>query len=391
MRILSISVEKLMNNLSAVYRVRLVAGKKGIYNTNINWVSVVEDYNPEKIENTNQIIITSGMKSQSNRDLLELAKRLYKIKTCALVINMGKYIKSIPENLKDFCNSVDMPLYTMPWEVIMSDVAKEILRAIMWDETKNLNVAEIIQSIIFNTENLLNQINKLSLYGFSNESMYCPIIIKVENSSDNDLDMLLRSVKNCCDRTAKEIGCIVVSFVYNNILAIILVNSKNEKINPFINIILDNFIVRFFNSKVHVCVGRNDRIYNLSVNFKRLLPIMNVAVKNDIDILFYDKMGIYRILSEVSDINILKDMYRETIGRLIKYDAENNTDLTDYIKNYILCDGNVQTVANNFYVHRNTVNNKLNKIKEITQINPLTLDGKIVFSTAIKISELYNL
>ena len=51
----------------------------------------------------------------------------------------------------------------------------------------------------------------------------------------------------------------------------------------------------------------------------------------------------------------------------------------------------MQTVANKFFVHRNTVNNKLNKIKEITQINPLTLDGKIVFSTAIKISELYNI
>ena len=156
--------------------------------------------------------------------------------------------------------------------------------------------------------------------------------------------------------------------------------SLNERLN-----------VRFYNCKSYICVGRNESIYNLSINFKRLVPLMNVAIKNEKPVLYYYKMGMYKILSEVSDMSILKDMYNETLGRLIQYDKENNTDLTEYIKNYINCDGNVQTVANKFFVHRNTVNNKLNKIKEITQINPLTLDGKIVFSTAIKISELYNL
>ncbi len=88
---------------------------------------------------------------------------------------------------------------------------------------------------------------------------------------------------------------------------------------------------------------------------------------------------------------MLKDIFNKTIGTLIRYDLENYSDLTNYIKSYIYCDGNVQSVSDKFYVHRNTVNNKLKKINEITGIKPISLEGKFLFYIAIKIGELYNL
>lgn len=386
-----ISVEQIVNNLPPYYRIRLLAGKRGIHNTDISWVSVVEDYDTEKFKNINRIVLTSGMNIQNINELLNFVKNIHKVKGPALFINVGKYIKEIPEEVKEYCDEVSLPLYTIPWDVLMSDVAKDLIYILMREESKNLSVSELMQSIIFNTENLSNQLNKLSFYGFSDEEMYCPIIIKVDAVHENDYHMFLRSVKMCCERTAEETETITVSFLYNRIVTIIAVKTNKEQLNNFVKALNNNLNVRFYNCNSFICVGRNEDIYHLSVNFKRLLPLMNVAVKNKNKILCYDKMGMYKILSEVNDMSILKDMYNETMGRLIQYDKENNTDLTDYIKNYILSDGNVQTVANNFFVHRNTVNNKLNKIKEITQINPLTLDGKIVFSTAIKVSELYNL
>ena len=62
----------------------------------------------------------------------------------------------------------------------------------------------------------------------------------------------------------------------------------------------------------------------------------------------------------------------------------------DYIRAYIQNDGNVQTVAGLFFVHRNTVNNQLRKVRELTGINPLTLEGKLRFSMGLKIKELFG-
>ena len=119
-----ISVEQIVNNLPPYYRIRLVAGKKGIYNTDISWVSVVEDYDTEKFKNFNRIILTSGMNIESTDEILNFAKNLHTVKVSALFVNTGKYIKQIPKEVKEYCDEVDMPLYTIPWDVLMSDVRK---------------------------------------------------------------------------------------------------------------------------------------------------------------------------------------------------------------------------------------------------------------------------
>ncbi len=155
---------------------------------------------------------------------------------------------------------------------------------------------------------------------------------------------------------------------------------------------LMKILLIFIECKISMCVGKlNDTIYNLSSNFKKLTSVFKCCRKKRNGVVFYDDMGIYKILSEVGDKKILDETYTKTIGKLIKYDQINGTSLTEYIKKYIALDGNVLSVAKTFFVHRNTVNNHLRKVKDITGINPLSLDGKILFATAIKISELYDI
>ena len=352
----------------------------------------MEDYSTEKFKNVNQIVITAGVKNNDSGYLLSFVENLHKAKARALIINTGKYIMSVPESVTEYCDRVGLPLYTMPWDVLINDVVKDIAHMLMYDEAENQSVTELIQSIIFNTENIDVQINRLSFYGFSQESTYCPVIIKVENTDRSDFDMLLRSVKTWCDSAASTIKGKYVSFVYNRILTLILLDTKKADIEKFIETFNSSLTLNYIDHRVYICVGHlDDSIYNLSVNFKRLLPIINVAQKKSEYLCYYDNMGMYKILSEVSDLQLLKGIYNDTIGLLTRYDAENYTDLTNYIKNYIICDGNTQAVASKFYVHRNTVNNQLRRIKEITGVNPITLEGKLQFMVAIKISELYNL
>ena len=118
---MNISIEQIMNNLSPAYRIRLVAGKKGIYNHEINWVTIVEDYSVEKFKHINQIILTSGLNYKNEEELLEYVKCLKEVQVSAIIINIGKYIKEVPKSIVEYCNETDIPLYTMPWDVLMSD------------------------------------------------------------------------------------------------------------------------------------------------------------------------------------------------------------------------------------------------------------------------------
>lgn len=55
------------------------------------------------------------------------------------------------------------------------------------------------------------------------------------------------------------------------------------------------------------------------------------------------------------------------ITRLYYYDVENTSNLLDVLFAYLLCGQNVNQTSQMLYMHRNTVLNKLNKIKEFLQ------------------------
>ena len=99
-------------------------------------------------------------------------------------------------------------------------------------------------------------------------------------------------------------------------------------------------------------------------------------------------MGIYKLISEIEDISILKEFHDSALGSLIRFDTENGNDLLSFLETYLNCNGNVQEVAQKRYVHRNTVNNQIKKIEKITGIDPLTISGKVQFAIAFDIKDL---
>lgn len=391
---MSITVEQLMVNLSNSYRVRLIAGKKGISQSDINWVSIVEDFSTEKFKNVKLIILTACINLENTQQLLDFLKACHEAQAKAIIINVGKYIHNVPDDIKTYCNSVNLPLYTIPWDVLMSNVSKDIAHMLIYNETETMSLVKFMQNILFSTGNIEALVNHLRFYGFYDEYYYCPIIIKpVENTRSDISEFLLKSVKTCCEQIdCENSNFSTVTFIHNKAIVLIFVHYTKHMVKDFIKKLNEHLALKISGSKVLICIGKeNDGIYNLAINFKRLLPMVNVALKSNSNIMYYDELGMYKILSQVDDIKLLKDTYNESIGLLIKYDQEKGTNLTNNLKYYLQCNGNVVEAASSLFVHRNTVNNYLKKIHEITKINPLTLDGKLMFLTALKIAELYNL
>ena len=50
---------------------------------------------------------------------------------------------------------------------------------------------------------------------------------------------------------------------------------------------------------------------------------------------------------------------------LLKYDTENNTELTQTLLKFLECKFNISETAKGLYIHRNTLINRMNKIKEL--------------------------
>ena len=104
--------------------------------------------------------------------------------------------------------------------------------------------------------------------------------------------------------------------------------------------------------------------------------------------MFYSDMGIYKLLMGIEDKDIMEEYYDKTIRPLSEYDQKNNSDLSVVLRSYLNHNGSVKETADELYVHRNTINYKLNKISEILDIDLSLLSSRLQLSVGFMLQDM---
>ncbi|SHI49896.1 PucR C-terminal helix-turn-helix domain-containing protein [Dethiosulfatibacter aminovorans DSM 17477] len=107
-------------------------------------------------------------------------------------------------------------------------------------------------------------------------------------------------------------------------------------------------------------------------------------------IYYYDDYIVYHLLHEVSDHPALSKIYKNTVERIIRYDAENNTDFFDTLSSLIENDFNINQTANALFVHRNTLYKRMNKIDNLLDLNLEKSESRLLLQLAFKLKDLQN-
>lgn len=383
---MAVRVGKLFGNGTVLYQMKLLAGQKGLNNL-VEWVHIIENDEVSQFLHGNEVVFTSGILNNNEGWLLEYAKKLYSAGTSAFVVNIGPYTKSISNDVIEFCNEVNMPLYTIPWETRMVDVTRDICYRIMQKEQVEISIAATIKNIIFKVGDLETQILQMERYGYLRDSQFCFIVMSFDNEKDPNKEFNMKRLKMYSERIARSINELYISFSYNEYLVLVLVNYGNYDV--------DNFVKSFFKNwgqhpwKVHMGISENkEGIKTQDENFKKALTAMKMAKRQEKQVVFYTKLDIYKLLLNSKDDEVLKNYYEEILGNLEKHDKENNTSLMEFLDMYLKNGGNVQLLAEKQYIHRNTVNNQLKRIEKITNHNPLNLEEKLKFTLAFYIRDI---
>jgi hypothetical protein len=383
---MSITVGKLFGNGAVLYQMKLLAGQKGLNNL-VEWVHIIENDEVSEFLHGNEVVFTSGILNDNDKWLLEYAKKLYNAGARAFVVNIGPYTKSIPQDVIEYCDTVNMPLYTIPWETRMVDVTRDVCHRIIQKEEVEISIATTIKNIIFKTGDLETLILQMERYGYLRDSNFCFIVISFENEKDNSEGFNMNRIKLYSERIARSINELYISFSYNDCLVLALVNYGNYDIQNFVNSFFKNWNESSW--KVHIGISENKAGIEMQAeNFNNAFTAMKMARKKDKKMIFYDKLDIYKLLLNTKDKDFLKEYYDNTLGKLEKYDKENNSGLVEFLYAYLKNNGSQSLVAEKQYIHRNTVNNQLKKIEKITGCNPLNLDEKLRFYLAFFIKDI---
>lgn len=104
-------------------------------------------------------------------------------------------------------------------------------------------------------------------------------------------------------------------------------------------------------------------------------------------IFFYRDQGIYTLLSHVDDSRILDTYMEEKIGKLLQADELNDGNLSETLENYLNCSCNAKKTAEEMFLHRNTLNYRLKKIREILGCDLENLDTCLELKMAFLIRQ----
>ncbi len=362
---MSVRIEAIYSKTKEKYKLKLIAGEAGISNI-ISWIYIMEDLTTADFIRGSELIITTGLGIKEDMDFYHMIQVLIEQKAAGMIVNTGNYINKIPDIVVDLCNEYGFPLFSMPWEIHLVDVTQEYCNWIIKDRQKQQNISECFYNILFREENA--DISLVKQFEYEIDGQYNIIIACIPDElvgmENEDIQKYFEIEVFSKFKKILNRYCYVIN---ENKLIVIL-----QLIDGEVRAFVEEFErVYRSNMKLHaenIAVGSLLLgIKNLGKAYKHALTAYELAGFKQEGTVFYDKLGVYKVLMEIEDREVLEKIMEEYLGKIQIHDRQHKSQYMDTLALYLKYNGSIQLVAEKSFTHRNTINYRIKKIKELLE------------------------
>lgn len=369
------------------YKLKLLAGKEGCGNA-ITWVHMIEDTTIIRQLWGKELAVTTGLGFQTHGALFEFVKCLVKYHSVGLIVNTGKYIMDIPQDIIDYCNEQDFPLLTTPWEVHMADLIKDFSMRCLFSEKEDIEISKCFQNV-FSDSRKIDETREKLISSFDVDGYFQVVLVGIENADQFDT-IERRRLSLQLQLYFEKIGCPYSFFWFDGFFVLVVNNMDEEELQNVIDKMYKRSIKRMANRPLYVGIGSKMKDFrNVILSYKRAYAAVFMAYEFQYPMMCFEDMGVYQILFSIEDQDILKNMYHQLLDPLIEYDQKHNGQLEETLYYYLVYDGSQQTMADKLYMHRNTINYRLAKIKELLHCDLSSFEVKLPYMLAFYIKKMF--
>ena len=362
---MAITLKQLCQYAKENYSMEIISGKQNM-NHAVNWVHMLEDPETATFLHGHELIFTTGIGQRNNTWFVDFVKELIAHRASGLVLNLGPYIKEVPDDLKIFCEVHQFPLFTIPWKTRIVDITNDFCHRIMDSEKNEITVAEAFRDIVFFPEKGQVYRGILEQNAFELDAEFVVFTMTSDkeggerflNNESQIKNVLMSMILMHCEHYS--------IFRQDKMLVVVLQHISKNALYQVVEQCVAS--MQLMLPDLDLCVGISElqaNIKSLAMLYKRAVAVMKMAQKQKVPYLSYEATGMYQLLIEIEDHSVLRGFYDQTLGILEDYDAKNQTDLVALLKVYLDYNNSVEKVSKALYVHRNTINYKIKKIKEI--------------------------
>ncbi|MDH8677821.1 PucR family transcriptional regulator ligand-binding domain-containing protein [Fusibacter bizertensis] len=252
------------------------------------------------------------------------------------------------------------------------EVVKHRVRSDFFDDLLSDNIRSV------NSLNNMAEIHGLNAY----KKHYC-MISELNNTQKTNNDDFWKDniqLSKIRDQVTKVIHAVLNLHKHkaisihrrNKIITFVQIDEQDTKLvkNQSLEIardIVEKCQKQFGAVDMHIGIGKVYEILSMSKSFKEAQEAINMEfrLQDAAKVAHYENYMIYNLLGAELSKEKLKEFYDKTVGNLVDYDKENNTNLVESLKTYFAHNGNISEASKEMFIHRNTFIYRIEKIKSI--------------------------
>ena len=368
------------------YHMKLEAGEKG-WSNSISWLLMLEDLTIIQNFSGKELAVTTGLGFQTEEKMLDLVRELSWHNAAGLIVNTGYYIREIPEEVRRLCDHYDLPLLTVPWEVYLADMIKDMsIRIFLQSSTDEQISAALIRAI--ESPGSRDLYEKELLPHFDLDGTFQTALVTTGNL--DSMDTVERT------RIAYRMQLYLTNLTHNGhflyydgYFVIVMNDMKPEECADVMEAFADRAARKM--PERRVWVGVSDQvtdISNLRLSFRRARAAVTMAENVDDSIQFFDKMGLYRLLYMVDDPLLLKSLSDHLLQPLLEYDEQHGGGYLETLESYLKNSGSIKAMADELFIHRNTILYRMTNIKKLLGSNLEDSRERMMFAIACMIRKM---
>lgn len=342
------------------FQLQLLAGERGL-NRCMRWVYVSEDYTTADFLYGGELILTTGVLSGKNEGwLLHLLDSIFRQHACGLIVNEGPYLnrRNIPQEVLDFCNTKDFPLFVMPWHIHIYDITRDYCDRIFTDARRDEAIGRAFLTLLDRTAAQGPALQLLADQGFAPQGPYS--VVQLQLSPETPADPVLRD----------WISGFLLPFP-----AFALLDQPNpwlvcradgrDTVEQLVEALQTGLQARFPNRTVAAGIGGEvSSLDLLARSLEQAQAALRWGKSRAQSRASYDDMGFFRLLLEVPSRAFLEGYVREQLGAVLDYDARHDSDFAQTLYLYLVHQGSIQAIAAQSFFHRNTISHRITILRD---------------------------
>jgi DNA-binding PucR family transcriptional regulator len=391
---------------------RLLTGQAGLHNE-ILWVNILEILDDLSHIEPGEFLITTAHGFSSHSEVVQqgMIELFAARKLAAMAIQIGYYLKEIPSSFIHFSEEHNIPLIEIPPEVSFKSLTRALMMELLHNEQpervpsssagrhleEQASEMKTLWERLVAAKNPADMDVELKNYNLNlQDAIYTQTFAfqhgKEEKSEPAGKDILSSAQLAVLQTLRRENRSFLVGRG-KDYVAVLIQSAKLENFLPaalaeVTGKLSEELVLSFPGCQIKSglsTVHRDISWFNKALDESiKALQIARFGLIDRSQTVFFSKMGLYRLIMDIKDMDTLKEIYRDTIMPLVKYDCSSGGSLLSTLQ-FFLKYGSIKEPAAELFVHRHTMKYRLNQIEKLTNLSPFNPDDALQLNMGLHI------